>query len=356
MNPGRPRAIDVSLASCPSRRGQKGAGGIPPRRDAVRGIGGYLPNYHLDLPPHERKPPLETVRSAQPEADARKLLAAFLPKAFRREIAPEEVEPYVALLQSRLAAQDCFEDTMRRVYVAVLTSPEFRFHSAASDDQALASRLSHWLWNGPPDELLLAKARDGSLTRPELLQIFRETPEFGRSLATCVDPFLDESTKGHLRLVGGGGEAIVFGDPEKQLAVKLLAPPGKARFGWVFGGNDDAGWAIRGGGLAEAVVRFAWFESLFGSGLELDQVGTAGDFLVLRQPFIEGGHPDEPPLSRWMTEQGWTRWSPPTELDMIANLTWRRYEWIATDVRPENTLLAEAGGVIRAIDFIVGRV
>ena len=74
----------------------------------VRGIGGYLPNYHSDLPPHERKPPLETVQSTQPEADGRKLLAAFLPKAFRRKIAPEEIEPYVALLKSRLAAKDCF--------------------------------------------------------------------------------------------------------------------------------------------------------------------------------------------------------------------------------------------------------
>ena len=189
-----------------------------------------------------------------------------------------------------------------------------------------------------------------------MFHIFRETPEFGRSLATRVDPFLDESTKGHLRLVGGGGEAIVFGDPEKQLAIKLLAPPGRARFGWVLEGREDTGWAIRGGGLAEAVVRFAWFESLFGSGLELDQVGTAGDFLVLRQPFIEGCHPDEPSLSRWMTERGWSRWSPPTDLEMIANLTWRRDEGIATDVRPANALLAEADGVIRAIDFIVGRV
>jgi hypothetical protein len=144
----------------------EGSGAIPPRRDAVRGIGGYLPNYHVDLPPPERTPPLETVQSTQPEADARRLLAAFLPKAFRREIAPEELEPYVTLFKARLAAQDCFEDAMRRVYVAVLTSPEFLFHSVTADDFSLASRLSYWLWNGPPDETLLAKARDGSLRQP----------------------------------------------------------------------------------------------------------------------------------------------------------------------------------------------
>lgn len=222
----------------------------------------------------------------------------------------------------------------------------------------LGVRIARWAdsfgQTGSPTDF--AARLDGAQVGAELLEIFRETPEFGRSLATRIDPFLDERKRGALKLVGGGGEAIVFGDQERQLAVKLLAPPGKARFGWVLEGSEDTRWAIRGGGLAEALLRFAWFESLFDSGLELDQVGTDGDFLVLRQPFIEGSHPDESSLSRWMTDRGWSRWSPPTDLDMIANLTWRRNEWIATDVRPENALVAETDGVIRAIDFIVGRV
>lgn len=156
---------DLPIATLP-----EGSEVVPPQRDEVRGIGGYLPNYYVDVPPHERKPPLETVQSTQPGEDGRKLLAAFLPKAFRREIAPEEIEPYLALLKSRLAAKDCFEDAMRRVYVAVLTSPEFFFHSVDAESYTLASRLSYWLWNGPPDEVLLAKARDGSLMRPEVLR------------------------------------------------------------------------------------------------------------------------------------------------------------------------------------------
>lgn len=173
----------------------EGNGAIPPPRDAVRGIGGYLPNYHVDLPPHERKPPLETVQSMQPEEDARRLLAAFLPKAFRRDVAPEEIEPYVSLLQSRLAARDSFEDAMRRVYVAVLTSPEFLFHSIDAEDFALASRLSYWLWNGPPDEALLAKAREGSLTRPEVLRAeidrLLDDPRSGRFIDDFADQWLE---------------------------------------------------------------------------------------------------------------------------------------------------------------------
>lgn len=69
---------------------------------------------------------------------------------------------------------------------------------------------------------------DGAQVGAELMDIFRETPEFGRSLAARIDPFLNEASEGQLRLVGGGGEAIVFGDAALQFAVKLLAPPGKA--------------------------------------------------------------------------------------------------------------------------------
>ena len=138
---------------------------IPPQREEVRSIGGYVPSMHFDLTPQERKPALETVQSAQPEADARKLLTTFLPKAFRRKVAPDEIEPYLALLKSRIAEKDCFEDAMRRVYVAVLTSPEFLFHSIEPKPTILASRLSYWLWNGPPDAQLLA----ADLNKPEVL-------------------------------------------------------------------------------------------------------------------------------------------------------------------------------------------
>jgi hypothetical protein len=143
------------------------------------------------------------------------------------------------------------------------------------------------------------------------MEIFRETPEFGRSLAMRLDSFLDEQTAGPLRLFAGGGEAVVFYEESTQFAIKLLAPPGKGAFGWVLDRDARQRWIIRGGGLAEALERFAWFEELFDSGLELDQIGSAGDFLVLKQPFIAGGHPDEPSLNQWMHSQGWEHWSPP---------------------------------------------
>jgi hypothetical protein len=179
----------------PVAKWTEGSGSIPPQRDAVRGIGGYLPNYYVDLPPHERTPPLETVRSERPEEDARRFLASFVPRAFRREIAPEEIEPYMTLFKTRLEAGDCFEDAMRRVYVAVLTSPEFLFHSVTADDHSFASRLSYWLWNGPPDETLLAKARDGSLQQPEGLRAevdrLLDDPRGARFIRDFTDQWLE---------------------------------------------------------------------------------------------------------------------------------------------------------------------
>jgi hypothetical protein len=146
---------------------------------------------------------------------------------------------------------------------------------------------------------------DGPQVGAEILQIFRETPEFGRSLATRLDPFPDESSSGKLTLIGGGGEATVFYDDLAQHVIKLLAPPGKAAFGWVIESyGDQKPWKLRAGSLSEALVRFAWFEQSFESGLELDQVGSKGEFLVLKQPFILGHHPDEASLHEWMRAQG----------------------------------------------------
>ncbi len=189
----------------PIRAPAAAADTIPPQRKAVRGIGGYLPNYYTDIPVAERKPPLETVQSKRPLEDARRLLQVFLPRAFRRPVMADEGEPYVALVRQRLEEKDCFEDAMRRAYVAVLTSPEMLFHPADARGDAesmnaagfaLASRLAYWLWNGPPDEQLMAAARAGSLRDPQVLHA-----QVDRLLADPrSDRFIDDFTDQWLEL------------------------------------------------------------------------------------------------------------------------------------------------------------
>jgi hypothetical protein len=144
---------------------------ILPQRERIRQTPLYLPALMTDLSPADRKPPVETVQSSTPLEDARRLVADFLPSAFRRPVEGDEIEPYVALVAKRLAANDCFEDAMRRAYVAILTSPEFVLLPAdvRPDAGTLASRLSYWLWNSPPDDALLAASASGRLADPAVL-------------------------------------------------------------------------------------------------------------------------------------------------------------------------------------------
>jgi len=143
---------------------------------------------------------------------------------------------------------------------------------SAQSPSSSDTRIAQWAAAGgqvgsPAD---FAARLDGAQVAAELLEIFRETPEFGLSMAFRLEPFLDESAEGPLTLFAGGGEAAVLYDEGTQQVVKLLAPPGKARFGWIMERQTNGRWGIRGGSLAEAVVRFAWFEECFSSGLELD--------------------------------------------------------------------------------------
>ena len=132
--------------------------------------------------------------------------------------------------------------------------------SSASRD----SRIARWAADHRQvsSKTDFAQRLDGAQAGSELMEIFRETPELGRSLAFRIDPFLDEQSGGSLRLLGGGGEAIVFGEPGLQFAIKLLAPPGKGAFGWVLAGDE----AIPG---ADAFGSLGWLLSsgrVFGPG------------------------------------------------------------------------------------------
>lgn len=196
---------------------------------------------------------------------------------------------------------------------------------------------------------------DGRQVSAELYEQFRIHPYFGRSLTERIDPFLDGESTGELTLIDAGGEATVFFDSNHQRVIKLFAPPNEGRFGWVIERSANGRWGIRGGSLPEALLRFAWFEACFVSGMELDTLGSEADFLTLSQPFFVGHRPCEDELEEWMKLNGWEPWSPPTDQATIADYTWRRNEYVATDVLPRNAIVTEADGRLRAIDFIVTR-
>ena len=89
--------------------------------------------------------------SADPEKDARRLLAVFLRRAFRRAVSAAEVEHYAGLFSARMQEGAHFQDALKSAYRSALNSPDFLL-LRGSGPYALACRLSYFLWSGPPDD------------------------------------------------------------------------------------------------------------------------------------------------------------------------------------------------------------
>jgi hypothetical protein len=102
-----------------------------------------------------------------PSIDA--LLLDFANTAYRRPVAPEEVEPLVELVHEQLRRGLSFEDAMLAGYQAALCSPDFLFLGLEGGQHALASRLSYFLWGSMPDEHLRKLASEGKLAEPSVL-------------------------------------------------------------------------------------------------------------------------------------------------------------------------------------------
>jgi hypothetical protein len=99
-------------------------------------------------------------------------LSAFLPKAWRRPVQPEEVSRLVALFTSNLADGASSDEALGRVFQAALLAPQFLFrieHNSGVagvrplDGYELASRLSYFLWSSMPDAGLTSAAASGAL-------------------------------------------------------------------------------------------------------------------------------------------------------------------------------------------------
>lgn len=129
----------------------------------------------LPLQPADPKTPGKNLRvvSAQPEADARRLLAAFLPKVFRRPVSEDEINEPLALVKEQMAKGRRFDEALRAAYKMALCSPNFLFlqeKPGRLDDHALAARLSYGLWGTAPDEELTALAAQKKLRAPAVLR------------------------------------------------------------------------------------------------------------------------------------------------------------------------------------------
>lgn len=111
--------------------------------------------------------------SESPQRDAESLLRGFLDRAYRRPVLESDVQRFMELFNERTEAGLSFGNAMLVTYTAVLASPGFVFldeKPGLLDDYALASRLSFFLTNSPPDDALKARAARGQLNDPVVLR------------------------------------------------------------------------------------------------------------------------------------------------------------------------------------------
>jgi len=132
--------------------------------------------------------------SAQPKVDAERLIRRFLPQAFRRPVPEEIAAPYVARALKALDEGVLFHQAMLDVYKAILCSPHFLLHEETPgtlDRHALANRLSYFLWNGPPDEALLAADLSQADVRRAQVERLLQDPRSARFEKSFLDQWLD---------------------------------------------------------------------------------------------------------------------------------------------------------------------
>ena len=153
------------------------------------------------------------------DAAARRSVAAFARRAFRRPVESDEVERLMRLFRRAQARGDGFEAAVRLALRAVLVSPGFLYllERDRSDvkgpyrvsDHELACRLSYFLWSSMPDGELSDLADAGRLHEPEVLAL-----QVRRMLADPKSRAMAEDFAGQWLRVGSLAD---LAEPDKKL-------------------------------------------------------------------------------------------------------------------------------------------
>jgi hypothetical protein len=150
-----------------------------------------------DLPLRESAGKVEIV-STDPSGDADCLLRGFVRKAVRRPVREGDLERYLGVVHRALQTGLPFSEALLAGYSAVLCSPGFvclEEKPGRLDDFALASRLSYFLWNSPPDAALREAAERGDLEHPDRMRAqagrLIDDPKSRRFVDAFIDYWLD---------------------------------------------------------------------------------------------------------------------------------------------------------------------
>jgi hypothetical protein len=95
------------------------------------------------------------------------------PRFYRRDLSTGELKQIIGEIGARIDGGSPLASAFLEQVVELMTSPDFFClieSPGALPDFALASRLSYFLWNSTPDEILLEAARKGRLRDPNVLR------------------------------------------------------------------------------------------------------------------------------------------------------------------------------------------
>lgn len=159
--------------------------------------GPYLESWP---PPSHTKIFVPRTPGADDQTYAKQVITRFAAKAFRRPITPAEEQSLLAVYAKAQQGGRSFQEAVKDTLQVVLTSPQFLFliETSASpkpeplDNWELSSKLSYFLWNGPPDARTRKLAASGLLARQLDAEIDRmmADPRFDRFASEFVAQWL----------------------------------------------------------------------------------------------------------------------------------------------------------------------
>ncbi|MES2981022.1 MAG: DUF1592 domain-containing protein [Verrucomicrobiota bacterium] len=113
------------------------------------------------------------LRTSDPKAYVSAVLERFITRAYRRPATTQDVARFTKIYEMIAPDMDTMEAAMRETLSMVLITPDFLYHTAATDGVShhyeLASRLSYFLCGSMPDEELLQLAAQGKLDDADVI-------------------------------------------------------------------------------------------------------------------------------------------------------------------------------------------
>lgn len=140
-------------------------------RLAIRSVEFEGPYYDTWPPESYKNIFVDFDRKNDRQAYARKIIHEFATRAYRRPVTTMEEAVLTGVFEKSLSDGRSFTESVKDALTVAMTSPQFLFlieNSRSSapeplDSWELASELSYFLWNEPPDRKLLQMAAAGTL-------------------------------------------------------------------------------------------------------------------------------------------------------------------------------------------------